>query len=193
MGIGALMPPRPDAERAQAKRRSCERMYAASVLRIRPHHLMCMSCFHGGRDRIEPIAEDNLCEAVRIMQANPGIPVRLIAGPCMICDPCSRYRPEDNRCVSANGMALRDQKKDLDLLHALGMRFGDTAPAREILRRLYEKVTSTVQICGGGDGVEWGYEWTVCGGPEGNQGYVKARAVGLGVPGARPSGEGSGR
>ena len=186
MGVGALMPPREASEKAKAKECSCREMYAAEGLRIRPHHLMCMSCFHGGREALEPIQEDNLFEAIDIIQKDPDIPITFVSGPCMICPPCSKYHPARNWCISANAMALRDQKKDLDVLQLLGMAFGDTAPAREMYRRLYEKVLSTVQICGYGDGVVRGYEWTICGGPDGNAGYVKARAAGLGIDGLKP-------
>jgi hypothetical protein len=34
-------------------------------------------------------------------------------------------------------MALRDQKKDLDVLQKLGLKYGDTLPARRLLKRLY--------------------------------------------------------
>ena len=186
MGVDALIPPRPECEKAQTKTTSCREMYAAGELRIRPHHLMCMTCFHNGRQDIAPIHEDNLFEAIDIIRKNPDVPLTLVAGPCMICPPCSRYDPRRDVCVSANAMALRDQKKDLDVLQLLGLRYGDTLPAREIYRRLYEKVRSTTQICGYGDGVQRGYEWTVCGGPEGNQGYVKARAMGLGIRELKP-------
>jgi len=98
----------------------------------------------------------------------------------MICPPCSSYNPKTHLCVNGRVMGLRDQKKDLDLLQRLGMRYGGTLPAREMFRRLFEAIESTRQICGHDDGPVTGWEWTVCGGPEGNDDYRKARAAGLG-------------
>jgi len=181
LGVAALIPPRPQEEKATAKEQSASAMYSADVLHIRPHHLMCMTCFHGGREHLEPIQEDNLFEAIDILQNNPDMPVKLIAGPCMICPPCSKYDARNNLCIGAIGIGLRDQKKDLDVLQLLGMKYGDTMPARQLLRRLYERVHSTRQICGYGDGIVRGQEWTICGGPDGSPNYKKGRAAGMGV------------
>ena len=77
-------------------------------------------------------------------------------------------------------MALRDELKDLDVLQRLGLHYGDIRPAREVYTRLFEQIASTREICGYGDGVVRSPEWRVCGGPNGNPGYEKARAAGLG-------------
>ena len=147
-----------------------------------------MACFHGGRTKLGPIAEDNLFEAIDVMQKSPRIPVRLVQGCCMICPPCSAYEPATNNCVAPSGMSLRDQKKDLDLLRLLNLKYGDVLPADELYRRVFAAVRSTREICGHGDGVMRGFEWTICGGPRGNPGYVKARAAALGLPGERNRG-----
>jgi hypothetical protein len=181
MGVGAVIPPRNAGEKAQVKTESCKRMYEAGMLEIRPHHLMCMSCFHGGRDKIAPIQEDNLFEAIDIIRKNPRIPVRLVPGPCMVCPPCSKYQASTNWCIGGIGAGLRDQKKDLDVLQRLGLKFGDVLPACELYQRLYDRIHSTRQICGYDDGVVRGQEWTICGGPEGAPGYAKARSAGLGI------------
>ena len=88
-----------------------------------------MSCFHGGQEQLAPIAEDNLFEAIDAIQQRPEIPVTLIAGVCMICPPCGKYDPVNKLCVGGRSMALRDQKKDLDVLQKLGLKYGDTLPA----------------------------------------------------------------
>lgn len=189
-GIAALLPLRSAEEKAQAKRDSVAALRTAAELAIRPHHLLCLTCFHRGResDAITPIQEDNLAEVIEAMQAQPGIPVRLVRGCCMVCPPCSRFEPHTNRCLGGNSMALRDQKKDLDVLHALDLDFDAVLPARELLRRLYQAIPSTTAICGYGDGIARSPEWGVCGGPDGNPGYPLGRAQGLGVPGAAPDG-----
>ena len=180
LGLEAILPLRSPEERAQAKETSVRAMYKASTLRIRPHHLMCMSCFYGGHEDLAPIKEDNLYEAIDIVQKNPDVPIELVCGPCMICPPCHGYDPTLKQCVAAIGMSLRDELKDLDVLQRLGVEYGAVLPAREILARLYEHIPSTRLICGHGDGVYRGPEWRVCGGPDGDPRYVIARDQGLG-------------
>ena len=181
LGVEAVIPPREEEEKARAKRASCEAMYKADTLLIRPHHLMCMTCFHDGREALEPILEDNLFEAIDIIQKNPDVPIKFVAGPCMICPPCSKYQAETNWCIGDLGIGLRDQKKDLDVLQLLGLQYGDVLPARELLQRLYEKVHSTRQVCGYNDGIVRAPEWHICRGPGGSPAYAKGRAAGLGV------------
>ena len=153
LGINAIIPPRDPQEKAQSKQASAAAIYQAPTLRIRPHHLLCMSCFHGGKDKkLAPIAEDNLFEAIDVIQKQPDIPVTLIAGVCMICPPCGKYDPANKLCVGGHSMALRDQKKDLDVLQKLGLKYGDTLPARQLFQLLYERILSTREICGYGDG-----------------------------------------
>lgn len=180
MGERAVVPIRDKQEEAQYKIDSVRVIYGAGTLKIRPHHLMCMTCFYG-RQTFEPIPEDNLYEAIDIIQKPPEIPIELVCGPCMICPPCYNYRPDSGHCVSPFGMALRDELKDLDVLQILGLKYGDILPARELYTRLYDKIHSQTQICGHGDGLVTGPEWTVCtGGPEPGPAYAKARAEGLG-------------
>jgi hypothetical protein len=182
LGINAIIPPRDAREKAEFKRTSVSAIYQAKTLRIRPHHLMCMSCFYGARmEKLAPIKEDNLFEAIDAIHKHPNIPVTLVAGCCMICPPCSHYDPKTNFCLGGRSMALRDQKKDLDVLQKLGLKYGDTLPARRLYELLYERIPSTRDICGYGDGQERAPEWSICGDPEGKETYRKARAAKLGI------------
>ncbi len=181
LGINALIPPRDAQEKTQYKQTSAAAIYQAPALQIRPHHLLCMSCFHGGQDRLAPIEEDNLFEAIDVIQQQPDIPVMLIAGVCMICPPCGKYDPANKLCVGGRSMALRDQKKDLDVLQKLDLSYGDTLPARQLFQRLYERILSTREICGYGDGETRATEWSICGSAEQGDAYQKARAVQLGI------------
>ncbi len=185
-GVEALLPGRTAAEKALVKRESVAAMYRAGGLRLRPHHLMCMACFHGGREELEPIDEDNLFEAIDIIQRCPAIPVTLVRGCCVICPPCSHYEPERNQCQGGHGMHLRDQKKDLDVLQRLGLAYGDTLPACDLYGLLFERVPSTRLICAYGDGVARSREWSICREPEGSDAYARAREAGLGIPRASP-------
>ena len=150
-------------KRRSTKKTSAAAIYQAPALQIRPHHLLCMSCFHGGKDKLAPIAEDNLFEAIDVIQKQPDIPVTLIAGVCMICPPCGKYDPANKLCVGGRSMALRDQKKDLDVLQKLGLKYGDTLPARKLYQLLFERIPSTRDICGYGDGETRATEWSICG------------------------------
>jgi hypothetical protein len=180
LGLEAIIPWRPVQDMAQDKEASVQAMVRAERLQIRPHHLMCMSCFYGGREELAPIEEDNLYEAIAIMQRNPEIPVELVRGPCMICPPCHGYNPATGLCTADVGMALRDELKDLDVLQLLGLEYGAVLPAQALMARLYERIPSTRLVCGHGDGMHRGREWRVCGGPDGDPHYVRARQEGLG-------------
>ena len=184
-GLGALIHRQTPQEKEVAKKNSVAACYKAPRLKIRPHHLLCMSCFHGGLNSAElaPIQEDNLFEAIDVMQRHPEIPVELIAGPCMICPPCGAYHPATHLCIGGCGMGLRDQKKDLDTLRRLGLQYGAILPARKLLQRLYTAIHSTMEICGNGTGTQTAPEWRVCGGPTGDEKFQKARKAGLGVVG----------
>ena len=179
-GLNAVIPPRPQEEKVRVKEASAQAIYDAEGLSIRPHHLMCMACFHAGKSERSPIVEDNLFEAIDAIWRNPDIPVTLTSGCCMICPPCSKYNPATGLCISGNGMGLRDQKKDLDVLQRLGLEYGDALPARELYTRLFQAIGSTRQICGYDDGVVRGREWSICGGPEGSERYRRARESGMG-------------
>jgi hypothetical protein len=48
---------------------------------------------------------------------------------------------------------------------------------------LYERVPSTRDVCGYGDGEERSFEWRICGDPEGQESYRRARAAKLGIEG----------
>lgn len=183
LGLKAILPPRDKQEKAAAKKASAAAIAQATVLRIRPHHLMCMSCFFGGREKLAPIQEDNLFEAIDAIHKNPDIPITLVSGCCMICPPCSAYEPSTNLCLGGRSMALRDQKKDLDVLQKLGLKYGDTLPARKLYALLYERIPSSRDICAYGDGQVRGYEWSICGSPQKDDAYQKARAARLGIPG----------
>ena len=185
MGVSSIVPSRTSQEREKTKKASVNACYQAERLKIRPHHLICLTCFHGGRSgkALAPIEEDNLYECIRMMQDNPDIPVELVHGPCMVCPPCSAYHAPSDLCIGGKCMGLRDDKKDLDTLRRLGRRYGDIVPARELLQSLYRTVQNTTEVCGHGDGVERSKEWRICGGPTGNEPFGYGRQVGLGVSG----------
>ena len=185
MGIEKLIPPRTPAEMQATKQSSANACLQARRLRIRPHHLLCMVCFHAGRadDDVTPIPADNLAECIAAIQRNPDIQVELIQGPCMICPPCPAYHATANLCIGGKSMGLRDEKKDLDTLRRIGLKYGDVRPARELFQLVFDAIHNTTQVCGFGDGIERAREWRVCGGPTGKDVYLRGRQAGL-VPAA---------
>lgn len=169
---------RSNEERA-AYREPNERAVAEGEgLFIRPHHLMCMSCWYNGGTGVGPRPNDTLAEVLERIQREPDVPITLVEGPCEACDCCDGYHPESGRCVHSGGL-IRDYLKDLDLLQRIGLMPGDTLPAREVLRLIFERIGSTTEICGFGEGVVTGEEWRICGGPSGNRGYARTRVTGV--------------
>jgi hypothetical protein len=188
LGCAAILPPpRTADDRLRVKEELTSEMYASDHLRIRPHHLMCMACFQQGRDGLEPIDEDQVYEAVDIIQRNPDICVTLVEGCCTICPPCGHYQPGTNLCTGGIGLGLRDEKKDLDLLEMLDLHYGDTLPARELYERLFARIEDPLQICGYGDGVVRAPEWSICAQKVKQRAFAKARRDFMGIRGAKGS------
>ena len=172
-GISEIIPARSEEEKSKAKKDSVNKIYSAKKLFIRPHHLMCVTCFFG-RGGTAPIKEDNLYEVLDTVCKNQDIPITLIEGCCMICPPCSGYEPSTNLCVA--GCGLRDEKKDLDVLQKLGLAYGATMKARELYSLLFEKIHTGIEICGWSNGDTTSPEWTICSGV-GEKAYEKGREM----------------
>jgi hypothetical protein len=178
-GWPALVRLRPQPEKDEARRCSVERIARDDRIYIRPHHLMCLACWYAGGDgAASPRPEDTLAEIHERIRRDPDRLVTLVEGCCEACNCCDGYDPTTTRCVHGGGL-IRDYKKDLDVLQRLGLMPGATLPARECLRLLFERIRSTTEICGYGDGVTRSEEWSVCCGPEGNPGYERTREKGM--------------
>ena len=141
---------------------SCRELAKADRVVIRMHHLLCITCYAGRGNNTVPLEEDNLYEAWMKFRENPDIPIVLVEGPgeCCICPPCHSYIPSRGLCVAA--CHLRDRKKDLDTFVALGLSPGDTLTARELYKRIGERIPHATIICRYDP--ETGFEWTSCGG-----------------------------
>ncbi len=173
-GWSALVYTRSDDERAKSREESARRIRTEPVLRVRPHHLMCMSCWYGATDGRTARTNDTLDVVWERISNDPDVEIMLVEGNCEACHCCDGFHPESTRCVHACGL-IRDYKKDLDVFQKLGLMPGDRMNARELLTLLYERVPSTREICGYGDGIVTSREWEICGGSTGNRGYEKAR------------------
>lgn len=176
-GWQAMVYEREQAEKDAYRERNVTEIEGADRIFIRPHHIMCYACWYGdGGTGVRP--EDTLAEIFQRIREHPGIPVTLVEGNCMACDCCDGFHADTGRCVHSGGL-IRDYKKDLDVFQRLGMMPGDTLPARELLSRLFQRITSTKQICGYGDGRVTAEEWRICRSPEGSEGYARARERGM--------------
>lgn len=186
--IEKLMPLRPMAVREACKRETAAAVYKQSVLKIRPHHLLCMACFTADcrPGQYNPIQEDNLYEAVETCRRNPETIIELVSGPCMICPPCHGYDPAINVCSASCGMGLRDQKKDLDTLQLIGLDYGDRMPAGKLYQLIFERIPEVRAVCGFKTDVPTQEAWSICRTsqtpPETNR-YLKAAAENLGIGG----------
>jgi hypothetical protein len=178
-GWPALVRLRPQVEKDEWRQRSVEHIARDESIYIRPHHLMCIACWYAGGDGPASVRpEDTLAEILERIRRDPGVLVTLVAGTCEACNCCDGFDPATTRCVHGGGL-IRDYKKDLDMLQRLGLMPGATLPARECLTLMFERIHSTTEVCGYGDGVVRSNEWSVCGGPDGNPGYVKSREKGM--------------
>ena len=148
-GIDALIPPRTEEEMAEDKERSLEAMYSAGEVTIRPHILLCAVCQYGGGTR-PPYKPDNLPELLElILTTKPGLLIQFARGAdWMMCAPCHKRVPELNACVNVLGSGgLSNEKRDLDMLQKLGLKFGDSMGARDLFRLIFERFPTTQEIC----------------------------------------------
>jgi len=174
----AIVYMRSDEERKAYKKSSVSEIQKAERLYIRPHHLMCMCCHYDGGRGDFPSDQDNLYELLKRIQEEPKIPIVLVEGCCMVCDPCDGYDLNTGRCVHGGGL-IRDYKKDLDVFQKLGLMPGATMKAVELLELLFKRIPSTRDVCGYGDGVMTSHEWGICGGPDGNISYRRTLEKGI--------------
>jgi len=160
--------------------RKCNAAHITSDDRIfmRPHHLMCLACGYAGGANDTPRSNDTLYEILQRMRREPEVPVTLVEGTCEACDCCDGFHPATGRCVHGGGL-IRDYKKDLDCFQKLGLMPGSTMPANKLYRLLFERIPSTRDVCGYGDGVTVSEEWRICGDPNGNPGYEASRQAGM--------------
>jgi hypothetical protein len=144
-GIAALVAPRSDAEMAAEKQKSVAVLRSANLVPVRPHILVCGVCQYGEGLR-PPYKEDNLPELLDlIINQKPDLPIKLVNGAdWLICAPCPGRSPEHNSCTHVWGSGeLDSQKRDLDVLQKLGLKFGSIVKARELYRLIFARITTS--------------------------------------------------
>jgi hypothetical protein len=170
---------RPTQECMEYRERNVERINKDSRLFVRPHHLMCVSCWYAGGKEKGLRSNDTLSEILERIRREPDIPVTLVEGTCMACDSCDGFYPPNGRCVHSCGL-IRDLQKDLIVFQKMGLMPGSTLKGREAFALLFEKVLSTRDVCGYGDGIVRSQEWQICySDPQGNPGYAQTRITGV--------------
>jgi hypothetical protein len=178
-GIAALIPPRPEKEMLDEKKKSIEALSQAKEVTIRPHILMCAVCQYGGGLR-PPYKDDNLPELLElILTKKPDLLIKMArSADWMMCAPCPQRAPKLNACVNVLGSGgLSNEKRDLDMLQKLGLEFGSTMKARDLFRLIFERIPTTKEICGRENATPsvW---WDGCGESnrtKGNANYEKGR------------------
>jgi hypothetical protein len=93
-----------------------------------------------------PYKEDNLPELLDlIIHRNPDLPIKMAPGAdWMMCAPCPGRNPKLSCCTHVWGSGeLASQKRDLNLLQKLGMRFGSIMKARDLYRLIFERITTS--------------------------------------------------
>jgi hypothetical protein len=159
-GVWAMIRPRTRRAMHQAKQRSARFILTqARRLYIRPDHCLCILCNTHRQPGREPLIEDNLIELFQRMTREPDIPVTLTEGCCMVCDPCNVYHGGEHLCYHGH---VKNALRDLMVLERLGLEPGATLPARELYRRIYQRIGSLKEICGWRDGGNTAPFWAPC-------------------------------
>ncbi len=166
------------AECKEYRIKNVERINNDGRLFVRPHHLMCFSCWYAGGKGEGPRSNDTLYEIWQRIRREPDVPVTFVEGTCMACDCCDGFYPPSGRCAHAGGL-IRDYLKDLIVFQKMGLMPGATMKGREAFSLVFEKIDSTRDVCGYGDGIVRSQEWAICGDPKGNPGYEQTRISGV--------------
>jgi hypothetical protein len=148
-GLDAILPPRGRAELQKSKAASLKALGRARAIRIRPHILLCAVAQYGRGVR-PPYDPDNLPEMLQLIIRRPNTPVTLVpSADWMMCASCPKLVPSSGICV--HGLigigGLYNEKKDLNVLQALGLTYGVTLPARKLYKLIFERIPKTAGIC----------------------------------------------
>jgi hypothetical protein len=147
-GFEPHIPPRPEAEMAADKERSVAALEQSETVRIRPHILLCAACQYANGVR-PPFKEDNLPELLQMLLAGQDVPVELVPGADWdMCAPCP-YRSAEGHCVTGrvSGAGVYNEMKDLEVLQALGLTYGDVMSGHEIYRLIFERIPTAKGVC----------------------------------------------
>ena len=149
-GAKVIIPPRNEEEMTRDKKESIADMYEAKTtgIAVKPHLLLCAVCQYGGGTK-PPFKPDNLPELIQLVLKEPDTLMTMTEGaPWMMCGPCPNRAPELNACVNVKGSGgLTNQLRDLRTLQLLGLTFGSTMKAKDLYKRVLERIPSTLAVC----------------------------------------------
>jgi hypothetical protein len=148
--LDKIFPPRESAEMEHDKQSSLAVMRAATAIRTRPHILLCAVAQYGRGVR-PPFKDDNLPELLQLILESPETRIELVGGADeMMCAPCGARCTARGTCMGpgfVNSGGLFNELKDLRILQILGLTFGAVVPGRELFRRIFERMPTTVNTC----------------------------------------------
>jgi hypothetical protein len=148
--LDKIFPPRETEEMERDKTTSLAAMNTAGAIRTRPHILLCAVAQYGRGVR-PPFKDDNLPELVQKIIRQPDTPIELVGGADgMMCAPCGARCTVRGTCMGpgfVHSGGLFNELKDLRILQILGLTFGDVVPGRELFRRIFERMPTTVNTC----------------------------------------------
>ncbi|HCU36582.1 MAG TPA: hypothetical protein DGT21_14370 [Armatimonadetes bacterium] len=120
-------------------------------MRIRGHHLVCTYCFHGsGKETaVEFFGVDNaIPQLLKTLQANPDMEITVATDLDEVCDICPLKRPDGcGRSEDAHAQNEKLRGWDRAILEVLGLREGQTTPARELEVRIRERIPDISVFC----------------------------------------------
>ncbi len=120
-------------------------------MNVRGHHLVCVYCFLGsGKETArEFFGVDNaIPELLRTLRQDPELEITLAADLDDVCNICPLKTSRGcGRGKDADAQNEKLRNWDRKILERLGLKPGDTMAARDIERRLRERIPDIGEIC----------------------------------------------
>ena len=102
------------------------------------HHLLSLACAVGSQEpsKYFGLEGNAFKDALKIVQSNPNINVKVIVGVDYICGPCSEYNEELRICEKYP----KNPNKDKRMLEILDMQEGEIISRIALFKRMEEKI-----------------------------------------------------
>ena len=116
------------------------------------------------RLRVYQVRDVAAGDAIEINEQKTGKPRRLTLNRACVAAIESliakkTYHPGEHLCYHGH---IKSSLRDLMVFERLGLKPGDTLPARRIYKRVYERIDHLHEICGWGDGRNTAPFWSPC-------------------------------
>ncbi|MCD4699147.1 MAG: DUF1284 domain-containing protein [Phycisphaerae bacterium] len=124
-------------------------------MKVRGHHLVCTYCFYGSGKKTarDFFGIDNaIPELLRKLRENPDLEITVMADFDDVCGMCPIKTPEGCGRGKGDEGGISDQNEKLRqwdriLLDRLGLRVGEEITARNLEKRLGERIPDIGRIC----------------------------------------------